>query len=90
MMKIINLLLVFVFLNLSNANATECLTALQKLKPSCNVIGKSYQKLKVFSKKHKTINGSSDKKGQKKLSLKEFSKKHKTIGDTLKSMGKKK
>ena len=37
------------------ANEPKCDTALSKLKPSCNFIGKGKDKLKAFSEKNKTI-----------------------------------
>lgn len=68
----------------------KCNSALQKLKPACN-IGKAFDGLKKFSEKHKTIDQSLgvNQKDKKKFNLKEFSKKHRTITDTIKSNEKK-
>ena len=57
---------------------------LQKLKPSCNMIGKGAKKLKVISENNKTINQTLEnsgviKKNKKKLSLKELNEKYKSI-----------
>ena len=76
----------------STSYSDECLTALQKLKPKCNIVGKSVDKLKDFSKKHKTIDqtlGIKKEKDKKKFSLKEFSQKHKTLDKTIESFKKK-
>ena len=91
-MSIKNILLVFIFLFYTNSHAEECLTTIQKLKPSCNIVGESFKKLKKFSQKHKTIDQSLGikKEDGKKFSLKEFSKKHKTVGDTIDSLGRNK
>ena len=44
------------FNNVSLAEDDKCQTALQKLKPSCNIIGKGAKKLKQLSEENKTIN----------------------------------
>ena len=36
-------------------NENKCKSAIQKLKPSCNIIGSTMEKMKKFSKEHKTI-----------------------------------
>ena len=58
MKKIYLILIMFSFNSMSvNAEEIKCNTALNKLKPACN-IGKAFDKLKDFSKKHQTINQS--------------------------------
>ena len=60
-MKKIFLVLIMFSYNLLSVSAEEikCDTALDKLKPACN-IGKAFDNLKEFSKKHQTINQSVD------------------------------
>ena len=73
-----------------------CETAIEKLKPSCN-IGKAFNKLRSFSDKNKTIGQSlgnvgildNTKINKKPTTLKEFSEKHKTIDKTIKEIRKK-
>ena len=36
-------------------NENKCKSTIQKLKPSCNIIGSTMEKMKKFSKEHKTI-----------------------------------
>ena len=59
-MKIIlKLFIIMVFsINLLSANEINCETALQKLKPKCNLIGKGMNKMRDFSKKNKTLDQS--------------------------------
>ena len=41
-----------------NANEIKCDTALSKLKPKCNLIGKGMDKMRKFSKENKTLDQS--------------------------------
>tara|TARA_A100000164_G_scaffold369177_1_gene393349 strand:- start:176 stop:400 length:225 start_codon:yes stop_codon:yes gene_type:complete len=41
-----------------NANEVKCDTALSKLKPKCNLIGKGMDKMRKFSKENKTLDQS--------------------------------
>ena len=83
-MKFILLILIFLIPhNITFANK-NCEKMLQKLKPSCNMIGKGAKKLKVISENNKTINQTLEnsgviKKNKKKLSLKELNEKYKSI-----------
>ena len=42
----------------ANPELKNCETALQKLKPSCNIIGTGMEKLRNFSEKNKTLDQS--------------------------------
>ena len=71
------------------SNEIKCNTALNKLKPECNFIGKGAKKLKAISENNKTINKSLENAGilkkkdntkdKKKMTLKELNKKFKPI-----------
>ena len=62
MKKIFYILCFFIFTSTSFAdNNTECEGVMAKLKKDCNILGKSMDKMKDFSKKNKTINQSIDK-----------------------------
>ena len=58
-MKIIFIILFIILVNNSlyadANNENKCKSVIQKLKPSCNVIGSTMAKMKEFSKEHKTI-----------------------------------
>ena len=88
-MKNLLIILIFIFASFKLANAKEnCEGVLAKLKSECNVIGKSMDKMRKFSKENKTIGqslgiSSNDK---EKKSLKEFSKENKTIDQTYKNL----
>ena len=41
-----------------NADEVKCDTALSKLKPKCNLIGKGMDKMRKFSKENKTLDQS--------------------------------
>jgi hypothetical protein len=91
----ITIILLF-FSSFSGINAEEnnCKSALQKLKPSCNFLGKSAKKLKNYSENNKTIGQTLKNKGvikdEKSLTLKELNKKYKPIKlGTLKELNKK-
>jgi hypothetical protein len=67
-------------------NAQEkCDGILAKLKAECNVVGKSMDKMREFSKENKTIGQSLGISSEKK-SLKDFSKENKTIDQTFKNI----
>ena len=59
MKKILYIFIVLIF-NYSPTNAKEvkCDTALSKLKPKCNLIGKGMDKMRKFSKDNKTLDQS--------------------------------
>ena len=82
------LLILFLFtININNIKSEEikCDTALSKLKPKCNVVGKGMDKMKEFSKKNKTLGQTLGVKKSDK-SLKEFSKENKTLDQTFKNL----
>ena len=58
MMRTILFFLLLTFNNVLFAENNKCETAIQKLKPSCNIIGKGVNKLKEFSKNNQTIDQS--------------------------------
>ena len=59
MKKILYILIVLIFNSYSvNAEEAECNTALKKLNPKCNFIGKGMEKMKKFSEKNKTLDQS--------------------------------
>lgn len=66
-----------------NAKEKNCQSVLQKLKPSCNVLGKGAKKLKMISENNKTVSQTLKNQGvkinEKSLSLKELNKKYKPI-----------
>jgi len=64
----------------------ECLTFIQKLKPSCNFIGKAKDGLQNFSDKNKTIGQSLGMDKKKSKTLNEFSKENKTIDQTFRNI----
>ena len=55
MKKILIIFFIINFNNVSYSSENKCETALQKLKPSCNFIGKGAKKLKEISEENKTI-----------------------------------
>ena len=57
MKKIVLVLSLLVIPNISQANSksVNCNTALNKLKPSCNILGDTFKKLKTFSAEDQTI-----------------------------------
>ena len=59
-MKKIFYIFIAIIFNYSSVNANEvnCDTALSKLKPKCNLIGKGMDKMKKFSKDNRTLNQS--------------------------------
>ena len=90
------ILLFFSGYSVINAEENNCKSALQKLKPGCNILGKSAKKLKNFSENNKTIGQTLKNKGvikgekKKPLTLKELNKKYKPIKlGTLKELNKK-
>ena len=93
-MKIVFVLIgILILPSLSYAEEkTNCKSALSKLKPSCNFIGKGVDGMTKFSAKNKTIGqsmGIEKKPKSKSKSLKEFSKENKYITDTIKNNKKK-
>tara|TARA_B100000963_G_scaffold22081_1_gene16546 strand:+ start:1272 stop:1484 length:213 start_codon:yes stop_codon:yes gene_type:complete len=59
MKKIFCLITLFISLiSYLYADNIKCDTPLQKLKPKCNIIGKSVDKMKEFGKKNKTLDQS--------------------------------
>jgi hypothetical protein len=86
MNKIFYRLTLILFLSTSvYANEINCKSALSKLKPECNFIGKGAKKLKMISENNKTIDQSLENIGilkkdrKKKISLKELNEKYKPI-----------
>ena len=57
MKKILYIILIFNF-NPINAEEVKCDTALSKLNPKCNFVGKGMEKMKKFSKENKTLDQS--------------------------------
>ena len=59
MKKILFILILLIF-NFYSVNAEEvkCNSALSKLSPKCNFIGKGMEKMKKFSEKNKTLDQS--------------------------------
>ena len=91
-MKIVFVLIgILILPSLSYAEEkTNCKSALSKLKPSCNFIGKGVDGMTKFSAKNKTIGQSMGiEKKPKSKSLKEFTKENKYITDTIKNHKKK-
>ena len=84
-MKFILLIIIFLIPHNIAFADQNCETMLQKLKPSCNVIGKGAKKLKKISENNKKINQTLENKGviteknKKNFSLKELNKKYKPI-----------
>ena len=75
---------IILFSTTAYSNEIKCNTALSKLKPECNFIGKGAKKLKSISENNKTINQSLENFGvlekkdpKKKITLKELNKKYK-------------
>jgi len=59
MKKILYIFIVLIFNSYPvNAKEVKCETALNKLSPKCNFIGKGMEKMKKFSEKNKTLNQS--------------------------------
>ena len=59
MKKILYVLVVLIFNSYPvNAKEIKCETALSKLSPKCNFIGKGMEKMKKFSEKNKTLDQS--------------------------------
>ena len=84
------LIIIFVIFSTSSLaeTKTECEGILAKLKAECNVVGKSMNKMREFSKENKTIGqslGISDE-GKKKKTLREFSKENRTIDQTYRNI----
>jgi hypothetical protein len=57
MKKILYIILIFNF-NPINAEEVKCDTALSKLNPKCNFLGKGMEKMKKFSKENRTLDQS--------------------------------
>ena len=59
-MKIILYIFIAIIFSYSpiNANEVKCDTALTKLKPKCNLIGKGMDKMRKFSRDNKTLDQS--------------------------------
>jgi hypothetical protein len=55
MKKIFIILFMLNLNNISYSDESKCQSTLQKLKPSCNFIGKGAKKLKQISEENKTI-----------------------------------
>tara|TARA_B100001559_G_C16475604_1_gene611180 strand:- start:745 stop:1032 length:288 start_codon:yes stop_codon:yes gene_type:complete len=88
-MKYLLIILIIIFAPFNLANTKEnCEGVLSKLKSECNIIGKSMDKMKKFSKENKTIGQTLGISGddKEKKSLKEFSKENKTIDQTYKNI----
>lgn len=89
MLKIILILVAFVFAKPLYADDTKCNTALSKLKPSCNALGAGVKKLKKFSSENQTIGQSL---GMKKAgepgskTLKDITKENKTVDQTYRNI----
>lgn len=77
------IILFFSSYSIINAEENNCTSALQKLKPSCNLLGKGAKKLKNFSDNNKTIGQTLKNKGvikeNKIPTLKELNEKYKPI-----------
>ena len=78
------LILLLFFSSPLYSNEIKCNTALSKLQPECNFIGKGAKKLKAISEENKTIDQTLEnvgviKKDRKKFSLKELKEKYKPI-----------
>ena len=59
MKKILYIFIVLLFNSyVVNAEEIKCDTALSKLKPKCNLIGKGMDKMRKFSKDNKTLDQS--------------------------------
>ena len=59
MKKILYIFIVIIFsYSPINANEVKCDSALSKLKPKCNLIGKGMDKMRKFSKENKTLDQS--------------------------------
>jgi hypothetical protein len=87
-MKYFLIVTFFVISSFSYADTNvNCEGALAKLKSECNIVGKSMDKMRKFSKENKTIEQTLgiEKKGKVK-SLKEFSKENKTIDQTFRNI----
>ena len=83
---ILIVIIIFYPINILAEEKVGCNTALEKIKPECNVIGSGIKKLKEFSSKNKTIEQSLGIDKNKKKSLKEFSKENKTLDQTYKNI----
>ena len=60
-MKYLYIIIIFTFNSYNVAIANEeCEGMMAKLKKECNIVGKSMDKMKEFSKENKTINQSID------------------------------
>jgi len=97
MIKLLTIILTLFISNFALAETANCKSILQKLKPSCNIVGAGAKKLKKLSEDNKTVGDTlgnagiikKKSKGEEKLTLKELSNKHKTINDTIKTLKKK-
>ena len=88
-MKYIFIIIFLIFFNINYVNAEDqCEGLMAKLKAKCNIVGKSMDKMREFSKENKTIGqslGISDE-GEKKKTLREFSKENRTIDQTYRNI----
>ena len=83
-MKKIYIILFVLFFNFISVNTEEvnCDSAINKLKPACN-LGKVFKGMEKFSKNHKTIGQYLGLKKITKTNIKSFAEKHKTIGQSI-------
>ena len=88
-MKYILIAIILIFSTLNFVHAKEkCEGTFAKLKPECNILGKSMNKMKEFSKENKTLNqtlGINNDKSNKK-SMKDIANENKTIDQTYKNI----